>query len=241
MKLITLENISKHFYWFKAQKNFLIKKVVLKDISLTLVEKEIVCLIGKNGSGKTTLFNIVANNLKMNKGRIVFHYKYKKNCFEKFAYVYQENKFPAFFSVKEFANLAIAMIRNPDLEYIAKLKQELNLAKIWNNKITKCSGGEKQQINLFSVLLDKPKILLLDEITNNLDYTAQSFIKKFLLDYVNKYNAGILLSSHNIDEALEMATTFHLIDDGKIIKTYQTKKINKEIIKKELIAFFLNC
>ena len=86
-----------------------------------------------------------------------------------------------------------------------------------DKKIENLSKGEKTLVSIASILAFNPKVILLDEPTNSLDYEYKNKIIKLLKMLKNKYNKTILISSHDIDFVLKVTDNVFVIDDGKIV------------------------
>ena len=166
--MIKLENV---YYKYKTEKN------ILEDINLEIYEGEIISIIGKNGTGKSTLLNLMAGIIKPNKGNIIvdnINTKSKKDFIElrkKIGILFQnpDNQilFPKVYEEMEFAlkNLDISN-REQRIEEALKM---VNMEELKQEEIYELSLGQKQRINIASILAIKPKYIAFDEPTTMID------------------------------------------------------------------------
>lgn len=200
---------------------------VLKDINLWLEQGEFVAIIGKSGSGKSTLLNIIAGFTKQTSGQVKINNidinKLKEN---KRATFRQDNigfVFQAYNLIHGMT--AIENVQLP-LEISGKDKSErynkaLEILKSMNlegkkDKYPKeLSGGEQQRIGICRAIITKPKLILADEPTGNLDSTNGEKIINILLDINKKHKTTLILVTHDIEIAQKADRVIH-IKDGRI-------------------------
>ncbi|MDE5545353.1 MAG: ABC transporter ATP-binding protein [Malacoplasma sp.] len=223
--LISIQNLCKE-YEIKKE-----KKAIYDDFSLNIYKGDRLGLLGKNGAGKTTLINIIIGKTSFQKGSITF----SKNISDKMldiSYLPQEFQFPPIFTVKN-----ILKIIKSDLERNKKFNKDffefifnkLNIDSLLNKKYSKLSGGEKQKINLVSVILYNPKILILDEFSSNIDIETSFTIREIL----EKLNSTLIVISHSAKEISEVCNRLVFLKNGKIFSEIKNKKnITENSIKK---------
>lgn len=216
---------------------------VLKDISLTLNRGEIHALFGINGSGKSTLLKSIMGILKPDSGKIILEGKDIKILSQKerskhIAYVPQFH-IPSFpYTVEEF----LIMGRNPYFSLFQtsptkkeqKLVQELmasfNILHLKDRIYSELSGGELKLILLIRALVQKPKLLLLDEPMANLDLKNQYILWQVLYK-LRAQGISILLTTHDPNQILHNCTIVTVIHNGKqIISGPPQKVITTEIL-----------
>ena len=202
-KAITLNNISKS-YW-QADKEIR----VLKDINLEVGEGEIVSITGPSGSGKTTLLNIIAliDSLDLGKlnvfGDDLSNLSEKEKCiFRKnnFGFVYQSNNLFDDFNAIE--NVALPLILNGHKKNDAYNESESILGKfgLLDRKThfpNALSGGEQQRIAIARAIINKPRIIIADEPTGNLDKDNSLIIFDYLMKYVDSEKLTVVMATHN--------------------------------------------
>ncbi len=221
------------------QKNFG-KKEVLKDINLKINKGERVAIIGSNGSGKSTLINILLGLLKENKGTLDFPYHNSLKEFRKNTGIqFQESIFPLNYKVKDIIFLVAEQKENYSLKEYKKWKEEktkeidflvdiFELKKVLKQKVNSLSGGEKQRLNVLLAILNKPQVLILDEISTGLDIKAQEALINFIGNYCEQNGTTLIIISHIIFEIETLTNKILLLEEGIIkfeisIENLQTK------------------
>ena len=205
MNLLKAENIS---HSFDTQ--------LFSDISLDLEAKQSISIIGLSGSGKSTLLNILSTLLSPNKGKVYLFgedistmstKELEQIKRDKLGLVFQQHYLFKGFSVRE--NLEIsAMLSDQDIDM--KLLKDLGVEHTLEQKVTELSGGQQQRISIARVLTKKPEILFVDEPTGNLDHITSNEVKKIFFDYIEKYDAGMILVTHNEEFAMECDVAYKL-------------------------------
>jgi lipopolysaccharide export system ATP-binding protein len=200
-------------------------KNIVKNISFELPSGCINGLLGPNGAGKTTTFYMIAGLTKADSGDIflddinVSNYAMHKRSKMGIKYLPQE---PSIFqNLTVYENLMglaeLSFDKKEDIEnFIEKSIEEFNLASILNQKGRQLSGGQRRKVEIARTLAADPKIILLDEPFAGIDPIAIDDIKQVLLKLKNK-NIGILITDHNVREALEICDHAIVINDGSII------------------------
>lgn len=221
--ILSIKNLDKSYY-VKNKKN-----IIFDNFSLNVYENERLGILGKNGCGKTTLVNMIIGKTKYQKGVIDFDESVTDKI-KNVGYIPQEFKFPVVFTIKDILkiikfDLKKNGINDPDFfDYVYKC---FEIDSMLNKKYSKLSGGEKQKINLVSILLYKPKFLILDEFTSNIDIQTSIKIKEIF----KSINSTLIIISHNAKEISELCNRLVFINKGKIFKEINNK-ISETIIKK---------
>ena len=123
---------------------------------------------------------------------------------------------------------------------IENLVNDLKINDLIKKNYGSLSAGQKTKINLCKALLNKPKLLLLDEPTASLDPETSIFIRNYLLEYQKKNRSSILITSHNLNEVQAMCSNIILIKSGEIVSQGNIKQILKNYNYKTLIELFLS-
>ncbi len=219
-------------------KNYLDKKDILNKVNLEIGENEIHCLLGKNGSGKTSLayalMGINSNLIKS--GKIIFLKKdiTKKAIHERakmgLTLAFQE---PARFEGLSVGAFLLASNKNNSKQDLKKALEMMDLnEEILDRKIDeKLSGGERKRIELASVILMRPKLMILDEPDASLDIIVYNELYDLLLKIKNKLKCSILLITHR-EEAGLIADKATLIEKGEIITTGKFRAVMLEYCKR---------
>lgn len=195
-------------------------KLVLKDISLDLVENEIYGVVGNNGVGKTTLIKCILGLIKPTDGVVkVFNedsYVMSDNVKKKISIAYDVPMFISNMSALD--NLlyfcSSYSISDKDIKksyeyYSNKLRLEIS-----DQEVGEYSMGMKQKLSIIRALIPNPKFLVLDEPYNGLDYSSKIALSKTLKEYKSKNDVTMLISSHDLRSLEEVATKFIYIEKG---------------------------
>ncbi|OUW35791.1 MAG: LPS export ABC transporter ATP-binding protein [Verrucomicrobia bacterium TMED175] len=216
-------------------------KKIVNNISFEVNSGSISGLLGPNGAGKTTTFYMIAGLIKADKGDIfladenVSNYAMHKRSKIGIKYLPQE---PSIFqNLSVYENLLglaeLSFKEKGDIEnFIDKSIDEFNLSEILNHKGRQLSGGQRRKVEIARTLAANPKIILLDEPFAGIDPIAIDEIKQVLLKLKDK-NIGILITDHNVREALEICDHAIVINNGSIIaKGDKNSLIQDESVKK---------
>ena len=200
---------------------------VLKGVDLQLFPGEIVALVAPSGAGKSTLLQIAGLLDKPLSGKIFIDGQEIQNKSDnqltmirrqEIGFVYQFHHLLPEFSSRE--NIDLPQLANgfPSKDAQRRSNELLdlvNLANRSNHRPAELSGGEQQRIAICRALANKPKIILADEPTGNLDQNTTLSVFESLLKIVKKTNLAALIATHNLDLAKQMDRVVELID-GKI-------------------------
>jgi len=226
----------------KVSKIYKNKFQALDDVSLNIIEGEIFALLGPNGAGKSTLINIICGILNFNYGNITVNNfdirKQYRQARSLIGIVPQELNLEAFETVWDNVNYSRGLYGKPsNHQYIERLLKELSLWEKKDNKLRELSGGMKRRVLIAKALSHEPKILFLDEPTASVDVE----LRKDMWEAVKRLkNTGvtIILTTHYIEEAEEIADRVGIINNGKIIlvdeKENLIQKLGRKILKIEL-------
>ena len=200
---------------------------VLKDVNLQLFPGEIVALVAPSGAGKSTLLQIAGLLDKPLSGKIFIDGQEIQNESDnqltmirrrEIGFVYQFHHLLPEFSSRE--NIDLPQLSNgvPSKDAQRRSNELLDLVNLANrsdHRPAELSGGEQQRIAICRALANKPKIILADEPTGNLDQNTTLSVFESLLKIVKKTNLAALIATHNLDLAKRMDRVVELID-GKI-------------------------
>lgn len=216
------------------------KKCILKNINLKINDNEQISIIGKSGCGKSTLLRCIARLEKIDKGQILIDNENVNNIkkfYNKVGMVFQS--FNLFENMTVLENLIIAPVklkiqtRDEAIKLAKGYLKEINLENKINEYPKNLSGGEKQRVAIIRALMEKPKILLLDEPTSSLDPQ----MKKEVLELISKlkdYNMTIIVVSHELNFVKDFSSRIIFLDNKTIISddtVMGTFSSENEIIK----------
>lgn len=179
-------------------------------------------VMGPNGSGKSTLLGIIAGLMGADGGRVLYndHHRDFETLRRSVTLVMQR---AYLFNTSVYNNIAAGLkyrgedkniIRDRVLEYA----EALDLTKLLYRNVQTLSGGEKQRVALARALVLKPKLLMLDESTANLDPESIIIIEKVLKDFQKETGATIIFVTHNVFQAKRLADRAYLLIQGRVIE-----------------------
>ena len=210
----------------------------LKDINLEIRNGEIFALLGPNGAGKTTLISIVCGIVNPSAGSvavdghdIIADYRAARSLI---GLVPQELTTDAFASVWATVSFSRGLFGKPaNPAYIAKLLKELSLWDKKDDKIMTLSGGMKRRVMIAKALSHEPRILFLDEPTAGVDVE----LRKDMWDIVRALRTSgvtIILTTHYIEEAEQMADRIGVINKGQLILVENKAELMRKLGRKQL-------
>lgn len=222
-------------------------KEIMSDLNISLNEGELVCLLGANGTGKSTLLRTLSGVLSPISGSITINGDElssisKRKLSKLLSLVYTDRTNAGALTVKELVELG----RQPHTGFFGKLDAEDNIivesamkdAGILDKKdsfVSDLSDGERQKAMIARALAQATPIIFLDEPTAFLDVASKVETMKLLHDLAKKHNKAILLSSHDISQALSLADKLWIIDKTETLIHGITEDL---IISKKLHSLF---
>ena len=198
--------------------HFYNKDKALENINLEINKGEFVCLIGESGSGKSTLLSILSTLLKPTSGELFFentNYKDIKDIdnFRKtnIGFIFQFHYLINYLTVKENIKLANEKATNDEIYNLLKILKIENLLDKYPNEI---SGGQKQRVAIARALINRPKVIIADEPTGNLD--SKNSLNVFeILKNLSEEGTTIIVATHD-KELAKFANKIYEVKDGKI-------------------------
>ena len=226
------------------------KKIVnaLKGVSFAIQPGELVGFIGPNGAGKTTTLKTLSGLLYPTAGfvEVLEFDPWKRNpeFLKQISLVMgQKNQLWWDLPAIETFELNRAIYDIPTRSYNENLKELtelLDVEKLLNTPVRKLSLGQRMRMELVAALIHKPKVLFLDEPTIGLDIIAQQKVRDFIYDYNRKYNATVLLTSHNMGDLTNLARRVIIINDGKILYDGAFEDLIMQYAKEKIIKATLS-
>src|SRR5882672_8858047 len=210
----------------------------LKNINLDIRRGEIFALLGPNGAGKTTLIGIICGIVNPSEGRIrvdghdiVADYRAARSMI---GLVPQELTTDAFETVWNTVSFSRGLFGKPaDPAHIEKVLRDLSLWARKDSKVMTLSGGMKRRLLIAKALSHEPRILFLDEPTAGVDVTLRQEMWK-LVRALQVDGVTIILTTHYIDEAEDMADRIGVISKGEIILVEEKTTLMRKLGKKQL-------
>lgn len=211
---------------------------VLDNVTFNLEKGTTLGLVGESGSGKTTICKIITNILEPDSGRVLIKCTENKNnklLSKKIQMVFQ-NPYSALnpaFTIRQILveNLIVHRVKMFRKEEETKINDMLSVVSLSTDCLDKypheLSGGELQRINIARALLLNPEIIILDEVTSQLDATIQKDILDLLKKIQKQFNVSYLIVSHNMNVIQYMSDYIVILRDGKVVECNDTEKIFK--------------
>ena len=227
--IISVRNLSKTYSnGFKA----------LDDVTLDIEEGEILALLGPNGAGKTTLISIVCGITNPSEGSVtvdghdvVSDFRQTRGMIGLVPQELTTDMFETVFNTVSFSRGLNG--KKPAPEYIEKVLQDLTLLEKRNNALRELSGGMKRRVLIAKALSHEPRILFLDEPTAGVDVS----LRKDMWQLVKRLREGgvtIILTTHYIEEAQEIADRIGIIDRGRLMLVEDKDTLMRKLGGKQL-------
>ncbi len=190
--------------------------LLFSDVDVTLHSKQSLSIVGRSGSGKSTLLHICSTFIKPNEGSVSLFgeevYDKRESDIEairryEIGIVFQSHYL--FKGMTAMENIEVATLLAEEKVDMALL-EKLEIAKLMEQKIGELSGGQQQRVSIARVLSKKPRIIFADEPTGNLDNETASLVMEVLFDYIQMYDAALLLVTHDLQIAARCDNVYRL-------------------------------
>jgi ABC-2 type transport system ATP-binding protein len=211
----------------------------LKDVNLEIRRGEIFALLGPNGAGKTTLIGVVCGTVNPSSGTVLADghdiIKDYRAARSKIGLVPQELSTDMFETVWDTVCFSRGLFGKPkNSAHIEKVLRELSLWEKRDNKIMTLSGGMKRRVLIAKALSHEPQILFLDEPTAGVDVDLRRDMWE-MVRALRETGVTIILTTHYIEEAEQMADRIGIINKGEIVLVEEKAALMEKLGKKELI------
>ena len=209
---LTVDRLSKSF----------LGRTVVDDISFSIAPGEIVGLVGLNGAGKTTTINMILGVLEPSRGSVVIDGvdlaadREAALARVNFSAVYAP--LPGNLTVEQNLRVFGMIYDAPDLSSrVDEVIEAFDLTRYRNTRCGLLSSGEQTRVSLAKALLNKPRLLLLDEPTASIDPSTADTIRQHIRDYAQRERGAVLWTSHNMYEVEAVCTRMMLLSRGRIL------------------------
>ncbi|QJA08649.1 ABC transporter ATP-binding protein [Romboutsia sp. CE17] len=192
--IVEVKDLYKNFYSKEGEVE------VLKNISFTLKEGEILTLLGPSGSGKSTILNILTNLLKPTSGEV--------NIKGTIGYMFQKDHLLEWRNIMDNITIGLEIQNKKTPEAMARIEKLLKTYDLWefrNMYPNELSGGMRQRVALIRTLSVNPSILLLDEPFSALDYQNRLLVSDDVYRIIRNEGKSAILVTHDISEAISMS------------------------------------
>ena len=232
---IEIKNLTKEF------KN----TIAVNNINFNIEKNKTIGLLGPNGCGKTTSIGMILGLIKPTSGEIIID---KKNLesFKRddilsrinFASPYIE--LPKKLTVRQNLEVYGRLYGIKNLNNrINEISEDLDIKSFFKRRTGELSSGQKNRVSLAKSLINKPKLLFLDEPTASLDPDIGDFVREYLEKYKNKNELTILLASHNMKEVERLCNKVIMMKQGKIVDNGTCQELIKKHGRESLEDTFL--
>jgi lipopolysaccharide export system ATP-binding protein len=210
------------------------KRPVVKDVSFSVNQGEVVGLLGPNGAGKTTCFYMTTGLVKQDGGQIILdgeditespmHGRARKGL----GYLPQEPSIFRKLSVRD--NILAILETRKDLSHsqrqqkLESLLNEFHITHLTESDGMSLSGGERRRVEIARALAADPKFILLDEPFAGVDPISVNDIKG-IIRHLSDKNIGVLITDHNVRETLDICARAYIIGEGHVIAEGTTEHI----------------
>ncbi|MFL5783633.1 MAG: ABC transporter ATP-binding protein [Bacteriovoracaceae bacterium] len=216
----------------------------LENVNLSVKKGEIFALLGPNGAGKTTLINIICGIVNPGTGKVlvagfdnVKDYKRARNHIGLVPQELTTDMFEPVMRTVKFSRNLFGKASND--KHIEKVLKDLTLWEKRNDRIMTLSGGMKRRLMIAKALSHEPDILFLDEPTAGVDVQ----LRREMWEMVRKLRDGgvtVILTTHYIEEAQEMADRIGIINKGKLVLVEEKSQLLKNLGKRQLVVTLKN-
>ena len=208
------------------------RRTVVDGVSFEVHEGEVVGLLGPNGAGKTTSFRMATGQITPNAGKVFFngqdvtplpmyqrarlgmgYLAQETSVFKKLTC--EQNILAILELMPQSRTLGRPLTRKERLDRCELVMEQFGLTKVRKNIAGRCSGGEKRRLEIARCLVCEPMLILLDEPFTGIDPITIAEIRTIIKD-LRLHGIGVLLTDHNVREALRITTRSYLIKDGKV-------------------------
>ena len=220
MKILETKHLKKYY----GQGDSLVKAV--DDISISVEKGEFVAIVGTSGSGKTSLLNLLGGLDYADSGEVIIGGQSLLNMKDEertvfrrrnIGFIFQNYNLVSMLNVYKNVVLPIRLDGNkPDDEFIGKILSLLGLTEKSRNRPNQLSGGQQQRVAIARALASKPKIVLADEPTGNLDSRTSAEVIGRLQMTNREFNQTIIMITHNEEIAQQADRIIHL-EDGRVV------------------------
>lgn len=216
----------------KKINKFFGSKQILKDVSFSIKEGEILGFIGPNGAGKTTSIKLMLGLQEISSGDVFINgYDIKTDfskAIERVGAIVESPDLYMYLTGRKNLELIANMYKDVTKERIEEVIKIAGLGNRIDDKVSKYSLGMRQRLGIAAAIINKPNVLILDEPTNGLDPEGIKELRDLLKKLAKKEKMGILISSHNLAELESFVTDVCLIKNGEVLVTSSIKEIIKE-------------
>lgn len=213
-------------------------RAILKDITFTLREKEVMAIMGPNGVGKTTLLKCLMGILKWQTGYSVIDKMESGVAKINVGYVPQAHQFAFPYSVLDMVVFGrakyMSIFATPsreDYKIARNSLEEVGILNLSDKSCNRLSGGQLQMVLIARALAGEPRLLILDEPESHLDFYNQSTILQIIKKLSKEKNIACIMNTHYPNHAIQVADQVLLLNEHKYVVGKPLEVLNKDNIK----------
>lgn len=229
-----MKNVSKAYPNRKGDE----ARVVLRDINLTIEENEFICIVGPSGGGKTTLLNLMAGFEMPNAGHLYYRGEEITGTSRSRGVVFQEFSLMPWMNVLKNVMFSVDdNLKTSEQKAIAeKYIEMVGLSEFKDQRPNNLSGGMKQRVAIARTLAMEPDVMLMDEPFSALDEQTRKKLDHDILDLWKNNKRTVVFITHNIDEAIFLATRIIMISSspGKIVGEWNLEGSDRDLQSAEM-------
>ena len=233
----------------KLEVKNLVKKfnstIAVNNISFEIKKNKTIGLLGPNGCGKTTSIGMMLGLITPSSGEISidgisFEPKNRIKLLSEMNFASPYIELPKKLTVKQNLEIYARLYGVENIsDRISEMVEDLNLKNFLNKKTGELSSGQKNRVSLAKSLINKPRLLFLDEPTASLDPDIGDFVREYLEKYKNNNELTMLLASHNMKEVERLCDSVVMMKKGKIVDKGTCSEIVNKHGRKNLEDTFL--
>lgn len=216
------------------------RREIIKGINLTLDPAEVFGFLGPNGAGKTTTIRMIVGLIRPTEGNVrICGHSITKNFVEAMSNVgciIESPEMYKFLSGMDNLLQFAAMDNRINTKRVHEVVELVGLGNRINDKVSTYSLGMRQRLGIAQAILNRPKLLILDEPTNGLDPSGINEFRNLIWKLASEENMTVFVSSHLLSEVQHMCDRVSIIKQGSIIKTSSVR----DILTKDLVEWRLN-
>ncbi len=227
MALLTLKNLSHTYHTASGETE------AIKDISLTVNEREFVSIVGPSGCGKSTLLHVLAGLITPSHGEVIIDGRPLSEAKDLIALMPQRDQLFEWRTILKNVTLSPEIKKNktPEvIEYAKSLLEKYGLKDFMNKRPSELSGGMRQRAALIRTLVGAPELLLLDEPFSALDFQTRLAVCDDVASIIEAEKKTAILVTHDISEAISMSTKIIVLSERPArIKTIYNVELDRSL------------
>ena len=207
------------------------KITAVNNLSFLIEKNKTLGLLGPNGCGKTTAIGMMLGLITPSNGKVlindeIFNNSNKINLLSQMNFASPYIELPKKLTVIQNLEIYARLYGVTNFKQrIEEMTEELDLKNFLKKKTGELSSGQKNRVSLAKSLINKPKLLFLDEPTASLDPDIGSFVRDYLVKYKSKNELTILLASHNMNEVEKLCDNIIMMKKGQIVDRGTCKQL----------------